>query len=167
MGENATVKTKAFQARIGTTLEEIRAGIARSEIDRQENPLRPRALAAVYLPVEDKIVLTLPTGAELAIPRKNLQGLEDADPRDVANFKLEADGIALYWESLDVGHYIPHLIEGGFGNKYWMAELGKRMAELGRRGGASRSGAKQTAARKNGRKGGRPKSSTKRLILKP
>ncbi|HVS45537.1 MAG TPA: hypothetical protein VMS32_02620, partial [Verrucomicrobiae bacterium] len=55
-------------SRIGTTDEEIEAAIERGKIYMQ-NPLRPRALAVVYLPQEDKIVLTLPTGAELAIPR--------------------------------------------------------------------------------------------------
>jgi hypothetical protein len=148
MGDRADVKNKV-PSRIGTTDEEIEAAIERGKIYMQ-NPLRPRALAVVYLPQEDKIVLTLPTGAELAIPRKLLQGLTDADPAEVAKFELEADGAALHWESLDVDHYIPALMDGYFGNDRWMSELGKR-------GGASRSEAKQSAARKNGRKGGRPK----------
>ena len=126
--------------------EEIEAAIERGKVEMQD-PLRPRALAVVYLPIEDKIVLTLPTGAELAIPRKQLQGLADAEPSDVARFKLEVDGLSLHWESLDVDHYVPALIDGFFGNRRWMSELGKI-------GGASRSDAKQSAARKNGRKGG-------------
>jgi len=56
----------------------------------------------------------------------------------------------LHWESLDIDHYIPALIDGVFGTRAWMSELGKL-------GGTSRSKAKQTAARKNGRKGGRPR----------
>jgi hypothetical protein len=29
-------------------------------------------------------------------------------------------------EALDVDHYVPSLIEGVFGNRRWMSELGKR-----------------------------------------
>jgi hypothetical protein len=52
---------------------------------------------------------------------------------------------------LDVDHYIPALLEGVFGTKRWMSELG-------RRGGSKTSAAKAAAARENGRRGGRPRT---------
>ena len=45
---------------------------------------------------------------------------------------------------------IPELVAGIFGTKSWMAELG-------RKGGQATSSAKSAAARKNGKKGGRPR----------
>ena len=57
---------------------------------------------------------------------------------------------SVHWESLDVDFGIPELVAGIFGTKSWMAELG-------RKGGEATSSAKSAAARKNGKKGGRPK----------
>jgi hypothetical protein len=42
------------------------------------------------------------------------------------------------------------LLRGVYGNKKWMAQIG-------RRGGSARSAAKKAAARANGAKGGRPR----------
>jgi hypothetical protein len=46
--------------------------------------------------------------------------------------------------------YVPGLLRGVYGNKKWMAQIG-------RRGGSVKSAAKKRAARVNGLKGGRPK----------
>jgi len=46
--------------------------------------------------------------------------------------------------------YVPGLIEGAFGSRRWMQQIGKL-------GGASRSSVKAKAARENGKRGGRPK----------
>ncbi len=45
---------------------------------------------------------------------------------------------------------VPQLVAGLFGTKAWMAQLG-------RQGGKSRSGAKAQASRDNGKHGGRPR----------
>ena len=135
--------------RVDVTDAEIDLAIARGKVYEQ-NPFRPRAVAVTYRAKDDTLAIKLATGVELAIPRKLLQGLADADPRDVAKVDLEDDGTSLHWESLDVDHYLPGLIDGVFGTRKWMSEAGKI-------GGASRSDAKRVAARKNGRKGGRPR----------
>ena len=60
-------------------------------------------------------------------------------------------------ETQQVGDlYIPGLLQGFLGSKHWMAELGKR-------GGTASTDAKATAARQNGKLGGRPRKS-KRLV---
>jgi hypothetical protein len=82
-----------------------------------------------------------------------LQGLEGATPAQAAEVEIWGPGSSLHWDSLDVDHYVPSLIEGVFGNRRWMSELGKI-------GGISRSDAKRAAARKNGHKGCRPKKIT-------
>lgn len=141
---------KTTKARVITTDEEIDAAIALAKL---REPFRPKAVAAAYRAETDKIVITLATGVELSIPRKLLQGLENADPQDVADVEVLGPGDSLHWESLDVDHYVPGLIEGVFGNRRWMSEIGKR-------GGLQTSPAKADAARANGKKGGRPPRST-------
>lgn len=46
--------------------------------------------------------------------------------------------------------YLPSIVEGVFGNRRWMSEIG-------RLGGSARTNAKRAASRKNGKKGGRPR----------
>jgi hypothetical protein len=134
------------KVRIDTTDAEIDAAIALAKL---REPFRPKAIAATYRAQDDVFAIKLATGVELAIPRTLLQGLESATPEQAGKVEIWGPGSSLHWESLDVDHYIPSLIEGIFGNRRWMSEIGKR-------GGIARSEAKTRAARKNGRKGGRP-----------
>lgn len=140
------MKTKT-KARVVTTDAEIDAAIAQANIYEM---YRPKAVAAAYRAKDDTFAIKLATGVELAIPRRLLQGLADADPRLVAKVEIDDHGSALHWEALDVDHYVPGLIDGVFGTRKWMSECGKI-------GGLAKTPAKRAAARANGRKGGRPR----------
>ncbi len=142
------------QAHVDVTDAEIDVAIARGRV-YEENPFRPRAVAVTYRAKDDTLAITLTTGVELAIPRSLLQGLADADPRDVIQVKIEDDGRSLHWDSLDVDHFVPGLIDGVFGTRKWMSEAGKI-------GGRAKTLAKVAAARRNGRKGGRPRKAAAR-----
>ncbi len=135
------------KARVLTTDAEIDAAIALAKL---REPYRPKTVDAEYRAKDDAIAIKLASGVELVIPRKLLQGLENASPEQLAKVEIWGPGSSLHWKALDVDHYVPSLIEGVFGNRRWMSELGKR-------GGAVRSEAKARAARANGRKGGRPR----------
>jgi len=63
-------------------------------------------------------------------------------------------GFNLHWPKLDVDIYVPALVAGIFGTQDWMRKA------LARQAGRSTSAAKTTAARENGRKGGRPRKHT-------
>lgn len=89
-------------------------------------------------------------GVQFSIPRKYLQGLEAASPRELSEIELWGSGTGLHWPRLDVDHYVPGLLNNIFGTRKWMSHLG-------RLGGSSTSKAKAAAARANGRKGGRPR----------
>ena len=65
------------------------------------------------------------------------------------NYELIGRGTGISFPELDVDLYVPALIEGVYGNRRWMAQLGKK-------GGKAKTEAKQLAARANGVKGGRP-----------
>ena len=59
----------------------------------------------------------------LIIPREDLQGLENATPRQLAEIQLWGGGISLSWPQLDVDHYLPHLLEHRYGSDAWMEKL--------------------------------------------
>lgn len=109
-----------------------------------------RATSAKYDCASDRIVIDLVDGVQFSIPRRYLQGLENAEPADIAEIELWGSGTGLHWPRLDVDHYVLGLLNHIFGTRKWMAHLG-------RLGGASTSKAKAAAARANGRKGGRPR----------
>ena len=135
------------KARSVTTDAEIDAAITRA---KEYEPYRPVVTAAEYRPTSDLISMRFRTGVQLFIPRKLLQGLESAKVSDLRRIEITLHGSALRWPTLDVDHYVPGLMEGVFGNRRWMGAIGKK-------GGSVRSAAKAKAARRNGRKGGRPR----------
>jgi hypothetical protein len=138
---------KKANSRISTADADIDAAITQARLYDQ---YRPKAIAARYHEKNDSFAIKLATGVEIVIPRRLLQGLNDATPRQLADVRIVGARSGLRWEALDVDHYIPSLVEGVFGNRRWMSAIGKK-------GGAARSAAKTRAVRENGRKGGRPK----------
>lgn len=98
----------------------------------------------------DLLILKLSDGRRHMIPREDLQGLQSATKEQVGRVQILGKGTGLHWPALDVDLYVPSLLRGVYGNKKWMAEIG-------RNGGSVKSAAKKRAARVNGLKGGRPR----------
>lgn len=113
----------------------------------------PRAISVKYDQDQDLIVIHLKNGSIFSFPPRLAEGLAEATPEQLADVWIPPSGKSIHWDSLDVDFGIPELVRGIFGTKSWMAELG-------RKGGQSTSKAKSEAARKNGKKGGRPKKVT-------
>jgi hypothetical protein len=84
------------------------------------------------------------------LPIEDLQGLGNATHAQIQNYELLGHGTGISFPDLDVDLYVPALIEGVYGNRRWMAQLGKK-------GGRAKTAAKRRAAQANGAKGGRPK----------
>lgn len=110
----------------------------------------PLAARASYHPHKRSVIVALANGFELTCPVDRLQGLRGAPVDKLSDIEVAAGGLELHWKQLDVQFTVPGLLEGILGTKRWMSELG-------RTGGIARSKAKAAAARKNGRKGGRPR----------
>ena len=119
---------------------------------RGEDRLRgPRAVAARYDAGRGRIVITLSTGIELGLLPRDVEGLAGASAADLRVIEVEGMGLGVHFPRLDADLHIPALLEGVLGSRAWMA------ARLGALGGQVRSSAKTTAARENGRRGGRPR----------
>ncbi|TWF51918.1 DUF2442 domain-containing protein [Neorhizobium alkalisoli] len=109
------------------------------------------AVSARYDRRSGRLVITMNTDIQVAIPTSKIEGLSEADPEDLRDIEISSSGLGLHWPQLDADVYLPSLLQGIFGSRRWMA------AQLGAAGGASRSAAKSATARENGRKGGRPR----------
>jgi len=126
------------------------------QAERQAVPRRnaePYAVGARYDRCIGRVVVSLNSGLELAIPPHMAEGLDRASPEQLGAIEISASGLGLHWPALDADLYLPGLLQGVFGSPTWMAGL------LGRNGGRARSPAKSAAARLNGQKGGRPRKS--------
>lgn len=97
------------------------------------------------------IVISLDGGCEFAFPVALAEGLADAPRSKLTKIKISPNGLGLHWPLLDADLYVPGLIEGAFGSRRWMQQIGKL-------GGSSRSSIKRKASRENGKRGGRPKA---------
>jgi Protein of unknown function (DUF2442) len=110
----------------------------------------PIAQAARYDSRRGLIVITLEGGCEFAFPVALAEGLADAPRSKLRKIKISPNGLGLHWPLLDADLYVPGLIEGAFGSRRWMQQIGKL-------GGSSRNSVKAAASRENGKRGGRPK----------
>jgi len=111
----------------------------------------PAAVSAHYDRSSGRIVIGLSTQMDVAFPPNVVRGLENASASQLEPIEISPSGFGIHFPKLDADLYLPALLEGVFGSKRWMA------ARLGTLGGRSRSTAKASASRKNGRLGGRPK----------
>jgi len=129
------------------TKDQFKAANARGAAAVARGPI---AQAARYDSRRGLIVITLAGGCEFAFPVALAEGLADAPRSKLRKIKISPNGLGLHWPLLDADLYVPGLIEGAFGSRRWMQQIGKL-------GGSSRSSVKSAAARQNGKLGGRPK----------
>lgn len=144
---NQTIARKTGRAKVVITDSEIDRAIARARRLRRE----PLVTEVEYksAPGLDLLVLKLSDGRRHVIPREDLQGLQSATKEQISRIEILGGGTGLHWPELDVDLYVPGLLRGIYGNRQWMAKIG-------RRGGLATSAAKKRAARANGKLGGRP-----------
>lgn len=110
----------------------------------------PRAESVRFDERENLIIIRLINGCIFGFPPTLIKELQNAMPDEIAQVELTPNGTGVFWENLDADYTVTGLLNGVFGTKAWMKELG-------RKGGSKKSEAKTEAARINGAKGGRPK----------
>jgi hypothetical protein len=128
-----------------TTDAEIEAALERAKIHDGD----PLAQTVEHIPALNLLIVGLNNGRRLVLPVEDVQGLGNATDEQIQNYELLGRGTGIAFPDLDVALYVPALIEGVYGNRRWMAQLGKK-------GGRAKTEAKRKAARTNGTKGGRP-----------
>jgi hypothetical protein len=111
----------------------------------------PKAVSARYDRRIGRVVIELSTGLAISFKPHDAQGLEHAKPEDLAEIEISPSGLGIHVPALDADLYLPALLAGFLGSRNWMA------ASMGKAGGRTSSEAKATAARENGKLGGRPK----------
>lgn len=84
--------------------------------------VKPRARAAHYDQVQDRIVIELISGATFSFPARLAQGLESATPEQLADIEILGAGFGLHWEQLDADLTVEGLLAGRFGSPRYMAE---------------------------------------------
>ena len=128
-----------------TTDAEIAAALEKAK--RHAND--PLAQTVEHIPGLNLLIVGLSNGRRLVLPIEDLQGLGSATHEQIQNYELLGHGTGISFPDLDADLYVPALIEGVYGNRRWMAQLGKK-------GGRAKTEAKRLAAKANGAKGGRP-----------
>jgi hypothetical protein len=119
----------------------------------------PKAVTARYDRRVGRVIVQLTSGLDVAFLPRTAQGLENATPSQLRKIEISPSGYGIHFPELDADVYLPALLQGFLGSRKWMA------ARLGAAGGKSRSAAKTSAARRNGKLGGRPAEIRKRKTL--
>jgi len=140
---------RSRNARAGAPEFEVQYRAATARAKRAADA-EPRAQSARYDAAKGRIEVELTNGCLFAFPPELAQGLRGASAAQLAEVEVTPSGTGLHWGSLDADLLVSSLLRGVFGSRRWMSELG-------RLGGQATSPAKAAAARRNGRKGGRPR----------
>ncbi len=111
----------------------------------------PRASKARVVSGGTVLHLEMTNGVVVRLPVELVPGLSKASRAARARVEVAGRGGGLHWPQLDLDLSVPALVSSAFEGREWMAELG-------RLGGRQSSSAKAAAARRNGRKGGRPRA---------
>ena len=131
---------------MGITKKQVEAANERGAAALARGPV---ARAARYDARRALIVVSLEGGCEFAFPVSLAEGLSGASRARLSRIAVSPNGLGLHWPLLDADLYVPSLVEGVFGSRRWMQQIGTL-------GGTSRSAAKKKASRENGKRGGRP-----------
>ncbi len=119
---------------------------------READQVEPRAASATYDQSEALILVHLRNGFAFGFPPERVPGLRDATKEQLANVRISPSGDGLHWDEIDVEASLTGLVTDALNLRGWAPRI---MGQV-------RSEAKARAARKNGLKGGRPRSSSKR-----
>jgi hypothetical protein len=130
---------------MGRTLTGNRNEQARAAYEEKTLSLR----SVSYDARADALRLTLSSGVRLSIPRSQIPPLAKANSEELSAVYPGNGGATISQDELDIDVFIPGLIDRIFGRTI--------RGDQGRRAGKISTLAKARAARKNGRKGGRPK----------
>jgi hypothetical protein len=82
-----------------------------------------RIVRVTYSKAMDRVRIIFDDRTIYVIPRRLLEGLENAAARELARIEILDNGPAISWPSLDVKHRVSSLLNGTYGGRRWMASL--------------------------------------------
>ena len=83
-----------------------------------------RKIARVtYSRAMDRVRVIFDDRTIYVVPRRLLEGLENAAAQELRRIEILDDGPAIKWTALGVKHSVPRLLEGRYGGARWMASL--------------------------------------------
>jgi hypothetical protein len=85
-----------------------------------------RIVRVTYSKAMDRVRIIFDDRTIYVVPRRLLEGLENAAARELACIEILDNGPAISWPMLGVMHKVPNLLNGMYGGSRWMASL-KRM----------------------------------------
>jgi Protein of unknown function (DUF2442) len=132
--------------------DEFAGAAERTELARSNYP---KAVSARYDLRLGRVFVRLNSGIDVGFAPRDTEGLEHARASQLRRIEVSPSGFGLHFPAVDADVYLPSLLRGFRGSQKWMA------ARLGAAGGKARSAAKSTAARRNGKLGGRPAKARK------
>jgi hypothetical protein len=138
-----------------TTDAEIHAAIKRAKAHDSD----PLARTVKYVADHDLLMIGLSDGRRLILPLEDLPELKGLTKKQFENYELLGRGIAIHFPDIDVALPINGILDGTYGHRRWMAEMGAK-------GGQAKTKAKTEAARRNGAKGGRPRTAAKKAVAR-
>jgi hypothetical protein len=122
--------------------------IASRQRDEDERSSRYTAKELRYVAARDCFVITMRSGVIVSMARSSIQEFAAVSSDNLRRVRIGIGGDVIELAHLDIHISVPGLLRDLFG-----LNVGQR------NGGRSRSVAKAAAARENGARGGRPKSS--------
>jgi len=137
---------KRREGRDITTDAEIDAALERAKAHDND----PLARTVKYVQDLNLLIIGLNNGQRLVLPLEDVPELGKVTKKQFENWELVGRGQAINFPDVDIALPIDGIIEGIYGHRRWMSQLGQK-------GGSANTLAKKRASRKNGKKGGRPR----------
>jgi len=96
----------------------------KARVDGKPNPKFDRGIVRVsYSKAMDRVRIVFDDRTIYVVPRRLLEGLENAAARELAQIEILDDGTAIFWPLLNVKHKVPDLLNGTYGSRRWMTSL--------------------------------------------
>jgi hypothetical protein len=116
--------------------------------------LGPRMVTARYSRTHHKLTVEFDNGWGVVVPIADVKDFQDIgrepSAAELSNYEIMGGGYYLFFPKIDVALYGPNFAREMLGEQAWQAQMAREF-------GSRKSVAKATAARENGKRGGRPR----------